>query len=160
MDLDKIPDYLERLQTLIIGIPILIGLVVKAWADLRESARKLAELREESLWDAAQYLWHRGQTIKRELDALGKSRGDLPARLRDLAPGALEKFGVRHGVAADDIAKVLDLARVIHHESKPTVRAVPGLELPAPDPLDAPGASPSPGASSPASGTDVLPGAP
>ena len=83
---------LERLQVLVVGIPALIAAFGVIWAWIRARAQELAAAREDSWWQAGAYLWQLGQRIKKELDSSGKSRGALPGRLRELAPGVLLKF--------------------------------------------------------------------
>lgn len=113
----EIGDLIEKFQTLVVGLPVLVGLAMKAWHDIKRVAEELKAEREKGLWEAAHYLWAKGQQLKPLLKA-GNQGGDFIPLLRDLAPAALRKYGHLKGYEEEDVQKILDMARVIHKRKK------------------------------------------
>lgn len=140
---EDIAAWVERFQVILAALPVLIGMALKAWHDIKQARAWWASEDDRKFKEAAEFLWAKGQQLKPVLKAANQG-GDFGAVLRSLAPSALHAYGKSHGLTDADIQKVLDLARALHKRKKaerlPSAASVLEVELPA-DPLDGAGST-------------------
>ncbi len=111
--IENAPDWVVLILALGLFGPAIAAFALGTWTAAKDSAHRVKEAADKSLWDAAKTLWAEGQQIKELLDKHG-SRADFVAKLREAGKIVL----LRYGLPLELVDILLERARSIHKERK------------------------------------------